>query len=658
MNTKISCILFLAFCLSIVGSGFGEIFIGNAQFDDVEIDEGQYIYAILPWLYDYADASGDWPAWISNGWYDFEPDPPSELMFPCDTIVYQALQATYEEGGIYIYSLDVAIRSDADDWELFLYDATAGDHRTPLISRAGTDPGEEPLSAYSEWFNKSITFTATSSEADHRIGVGFSGGWDTMIDNVVLTPPVGACLPDPYDGQINVLTNKTLSWHAGRDPNHPSLTNPAIAGHELYMGSISPTDPNIPELSYVTTIPASGDTAQYIPVDELDREMTYYWRVDELCEAAPNMIAITGDVWKFQTVGTIPFIDETTPADTLADAGEDAIITIIAFNPFTSSSDDLAFQWYKVGTPDEELSNGADYSGTQTASLTVLDTQIADNDEGWYYCIVTNTAGNTESNTSRSAKLSVKKLLAHWPLEGNADDATGNGFDGTLIGEPVFVDGLVDQAMEFDSIDDYIDLPDGFDYLASGLTFSVWAKPTAPRDWARFCDFGNGPGDDNIAFSRIGTSDRVRFAIYDGDAATTLNVSDVIYQDEWRMFTVTLDNQGNAAVYKNGMLLETTTLALPNVVTRVNNFIGKSNWEADALYQGLMDDIRLYNYALEPMEIVDLYLEVKDDETVCLSYPTMDIAGPDGEPDCAVGLSDFAMMASQWMKCNIIGDCI
>ena len=387
--------------------------------------------------------------------------------------------------------------------------------------------------------------------------------------------------------------------------------------------------------------------------------MAYYWRVDELCGAGPNTIAITGDVWMFQTVGTIPFIEETTPADVLVDAGDDAVLTVIAFNPFTSSAYDLSFQWYKVGTPDDEmLSDGADYSGSQTASLTVLDAQIADNDEGWYYCVATNTSGNTDSNISRSAMLSIKKMLAHWPLDSNANDATGNSFDGTLIGEPVFVDGLMGQAMEFDSLDDYIDLPDGFDYFASGLTFSLWAKPTALRDWARFFDFGNGPNEDNIAFSRIGTSGRVRFAIYDGDIGYTLNVPGVIYQDEWRMFTVTLDNQGNAALYKNGMLLETETLAIPNVVTRVNNFIGRSNWEADALYKGLMDEIRLYNYALEPLEVVGLYLEVKEDETVCMSYPELDIAGPDGESDCVVGLFDFALMASEWMKCNIVGDCI
>jgi len=61
---------------------------------------------------------------------------------------------------------------------------------------------------------------------------------------------------------------------------------------------------------------------------------------------------------------------------------------------------------------------------------------------------------------------------------------------------------------------------------------------------------------------------------------------------------------------------------------------------------------------LEPLEVANLYLEVKEDETVCLSNPSMDISGPYGEPDCVVGLFDFALIASEWMQCGIVPDCI
>ena len=91
----------------------------------------------------------------------------------------------------------------------------------------------------------------------------------------------------------------------------------------------------------------------------------------------------------------MPFsdLDETTPSDALVDAGADVVFTVTAFNPFTGCGHDLSFQWYKVkvGGVDEMLTDGDGYSGSQTASLTVLDAQEADNDEGLYYCVVTNT---------------------------------------------------------------------------------------------------------------------------------------------------------------------------------------------------------------------------------------------------------------------------
>ena len=177
MKTKISFVLFLAFCLSLVGSGIGEIFIGNAEFDDVPINEGDYTYAILPWLYD--NASGDWPAWISNGYYGDEPEPQTSLLFTEGCIVYQPLSATYEDGGIYVYSVDVAVYYETDNWEFFLYDATAGDYSTPLISRASTDPGEAQIPIL-ELVRKSLTFVASTSEADHQIGVALTGAVWTM----------------------------------------------------------------------------------------------------------------------------------------------------------------------------------------------------------------------------------------------------------------------------------------------------------------------------------------------------------------------------------------------------------------------------------------------------------------------------------------------
>ena len=50
-------------------------------------------------------------------------------------------------------------------------------------------------------------------------------------------------------------------------------------------------------------------------------------------------------------------------------------------------------------------------------------------------------------------------LVAHFPLDGHAQDATGNGYDGSIFGDPQTVTGMVDSALRFDGVGDYVATP-------------------------------------------------------------------------------------------------------------------------------------------------------------------------------------------------------
>jgi len=80
-------------------------------------------------------------------------------------------------------------------------------------------------------------------------------------------------------------------------------------------------------------------------------------------------------------------------------------------------------------------------------------------------------------------------LVAHWPLDGNYEDATVNGHDGTPVGDPEFVqDSVRGPALEVDGSDRVIvdDAPD-LNYGASeSLTLTAWAlydEALAPGGW-------------------------------------------------------------------------------------------------------------------------------------------------------------------------------
>lgn len=658
MNKTVSCILFLAVCMSLVGTVFGGIFIDNAEFDDVSVAEGGWTDVIEPWVCDNITGGDD--AWISNGFDPNEPEPITPALYTMGNIVYQVLSATYEDGAAYIFSVDVAIWDYTDDWKIFLYDATTGDHLSPLVCCSSTDVGQEPIPVLCQWYRKSVMFVTTASEAGHQIGVGVAGGYRTMFDNAELEPPVKAWGPDPYDGEINVFVDRILSWHTAKDPNDPAIINPIITGHKLYMRTGgSPTDPN---MDFVTLIPVTGETAEYIPVTDFERDTTYYWRVDEVSGAN----TISGDIWLFQTVSTAPVIDEMTPADMFVDAGADAVFTVSAYNPFTGSSEDLSFQWYKAGEPDEMLGEGEEYSGVETATLTVLDVQLADNDEGQYYCVVTNTVGSTDSSTSRLATLIIKKMIGWWKFdetEGSvAADSTLEGGDNsgtvqTLKPNPNEVwnsEGIVGGALDCDGWSTWVDT---HKYAADlGIDGN---KPRSVSAWVYTKGFNNGGVFDvgrrvtsqDFGLRTLGAVNQWRIQYWGLDR-------DFVYpsKNTWVHFVHTHGPEGTK-VYADGQLIVDWPGKVLNTGDDFTFRMGQYGPNNEKFF-GLIDDVRLYNYALDQLEAINLYLEVKPDETVCLSYPALDFTGPEDKPDCVVGLSDFALMASEWMQCNIVPDCV
>ncbi len=657
MKTKITCILFLAFCLSLVGSSSGEIFIGNAEFEDHPVELGAYIYNIAPWQ--WANAEGDYPPGVSYGYYAWEPEPVTPMLFAEGCTVYQPLSETYADGGTYEYSLDVAVYYESDNWEFWLYDATAGDYSTPLVSRGSADPGEAQIDLLT-WARKSLTFVATSTEADHQMGVGVSGSEWAMFDNVALEVPVVASLPDPYDGETNVLLNKTLSWHTGKspDPNFPASPNPDITQHKVYMSLGSPADPN---LVYKASIAAAGNTGEYTPDVELDPNSTYYWRIDERLESDENVI--TGDVWMFETVGTSPAIDDATPADALVDAGTDVVFTVVADNPFTGDSSDLTFEWYEASEPNDVLIDGAEYLGSLTASLTVLDAQVADGDEGSYYCVVTNTAGNTESNTSRSATLTIKKMIGWWKLDETsgtiASDSTGLGNDGTLKGHAAWKpsEGIDGGAIDLDGVGDAVEITPGFGLTSTNnVTYTAWINGWKEVNWA------------GIVYSRgfacgmhFGDNDTLHYTWNSNSSATYgWNGGPVIPQNEWAFVALTIEpDKATLYVYSSSYGLRSGTNEMTHdLQTTAGIKLGWDPMDETRYFNGLIDDVRLFNYALGPLDIAKVILEVKPDASLCVSYPALDISGPDGKPDCVVDDFDFALMASEWMLCNTLPDCL
>ena len=179
--------------------------------------------------------------------------------------------------------------------------------------------------------------------------------------------------------------------------------------------------------------------------------------------------------------------------------------------------------------------------------------------------------------------------------------------------------GIISGSLNLNGTDDYMQLPAGFADFTNGMTLDFWVYPTASPSYSRFMDFANGSGNNNIIFARVGTTNSIRFEVWNGGTPMTLDVTGAISLNQWQHFVGTLDTNKLATVYKNGVVIGTTTFAslTPNV-SRSLNYFGKSNW-ADPLYQGSMDESRISSVARSGDYIL---AEYKNDSGSFITYAT------------------------------------
>jgi hypothetical protein len=113
-------------------------------------------------------------------------------------------------------------------------------------------------------------------------------------------PRLNAYLPDPTNGQIEVLRDAGLSWKAGAK----------AAAHNVYLGT-EPNDVNEATVDDPRDVLVSAGQAEttYQPADLLDYGVTYYWRVDEVNDLDPNS-PWKGDLWSFEVLNFPVVIDD------------------------------------------------------------------------------------------------------------------------------------------------------------------------------------------------------------------------------------------------------------------------------------------------------------------------------------------------------------
>ncbi len=204
-------------------------------------------------------------------------------------------------------------------------------------------------------------------------------------------------------------------------------------------------------------------------------------------------------------------------------------------------------------------------------------------------------------------------LVGWWPFTGNAIDSSSNGNNGTVTGATPTTDrfGRSNGAYSFDGNADYINCGNASSLSISGsITLSVWIYANNfNTDHGIISKYNNGASYDLITGApySLAPLNKIRWMDLGG-----FLYSGPINSGTWyHLVTVTdLINQ-KKYIYLNGNLVAQSNINLSSISTNnYNLYIGAhlptqiSTWSWD----GKLDDVGIWNRALDECEIKSLYL--------------------------------------------------
>ncbi len=297
-----------------------------------------------------------------------------------------------------------------------------------------------------------------------------------------------AIKPQPADGTVGTeVEGLKLSWMPGANVNE----------HKVYFGTSADQMTLLAEVTDSCSVMAPA----------LERDTTYYWRVDEV---QPDGSVAAGNVWNFNTGGLVG--------------------------------------WWKL-------------------------------DEG---------SGNI------------------------AADSGDKGLDGSLVGDTSWVDGIIEGALAFDGDGDYVDLGKdaGFD-ITRQITISTWIKVNAfDKKFQSIITKGDSAwrlhrhrGKNALQFTCSG------LVVPDnrwGNISGTADVND----GQWHHAVGTYDGS-QICLYVDGRLDVSSTASGTININDQPVYIGENSERPSRFWNGLIDDVRLYSYALTADEVAAIYADRK-----------------------------------------------
>ncbi len=211
-------------------------------------------------------------------------------------------------------------------------------------------------------------------------------------------------------------------------------------------------------------------------------------------------------------------------------------------------------------------------------------------------------------------------LVGWWPFNGNANDESGNGHNGTVYNASLSKDrnGITNSSYEFNGSSSYIEIASNKKLFPKNYSISIWFKAT--RDISignnstllrsgdnKNCN-GKGYAIASFEFKSVyGFSD---FGSGGFSFKTSKKISSFDTNTWYNL--VFVRTNGNCKQYLNGNIIDVQYSNSYEPAELCNLFIGSNSLDNNNkpwdVFKGLVDDFGIWNRALDSNEVKGLYL--------------------------------------------------
>jgi hypothetical protein len=199
----------------------------------------------------------------------------------------------------------------------------------------------------------------------------------------------------------------------------------------------------------------------------------------------------------------------------------------------------------------------------------------------------------------------AQALIGYWKFDGNLSDSAGKN-NGTFTGgQPTYVEGQVGQALSFDGVDDFVNIPSPVNPAIYSI--AVWVKPARP-DAAGVVTRTSANGPLNEWSHQLRIQNGVFHHYLWVGAERNVPGTTTVVADTWYHVVIVARNNGPMRLYVNGKE-DAASISTAGTLWAAGDrlHIGSNSGHGMGWFQGLVDDLRIYNRELSAAQIADLY---------------------------------------------------